>query len=204
MTLFFLCFLAFSAHSQDYKKITDTKACKESINKHAESTKTIKADFSEKVYSSMLKTPTTGTGSVLYKKKNKIRWEHTKPKTQVILIDGNTFKMKENGKEVKGAGSNKVVKKIQELMIQLFTGEFINEKEFTVEYFESTSNYKLKLVPKNSRMRKYIATIELIFDKKNLNLTQLTMAESETDKMVYVFSNIAVNGEIADSKFTTF
>jgi outer membrane lipoprotein-sorting protein len=43
----------------------------------------------------------------------------------------------------------------------------------------------------------------LIFDKKALTLKEMTMAESDTEKVVYTFSNTKLNETINDSKFIT-
>lgn len=202
--LILLTFTFSAAKAQEYEKIANPKICKEAISQKASSTKSIKADFSEKVYSEMLKTPTTGSGIMLYKKKNKLRWEHTKPKSQIILMSGDNIKIKDDGKEVKNALAKKFTKKVQDVILQLLTGEFVDGDDFTVSYFENTNNYKLKLKPKDKLMAKYIATIELVFDKKTITLNQLTMGKNSSDKIVYSFSDVELNADISDSKFTNF
>jgi outer membrane lipoprotein carrier protein len=203
LSFFFSLLMISGLWAQDYKKLTDKTACKAAIEKKHKSISTLSADFSESTYSSMFKTPKKGSGTLHYKKKDKIRWEHTAPNKQVILINGKTVKLSENGKEVTNATSKQVVKKIQNMMVQMISGDFLNEKDFTIVYYESNSNYKLVLTPKNDRMKKYIKHVDLIFDKKALTLKEMTMAESDTEKVVYTFSNTKLNETINDSKFTT-
>lgn len=203
LSFFFSVLLISGLWSQDYKKLTDKTVCKAAIEKKHKSISTLSADFSESTYSSMFKTPKKGSGTLHYKKKDKIRWEHTAPNKQVILINGKTVKLSENGKEVTNATSKQVVKKIQNMMVQMISGDFLNEKDFTIAYYENNSNYKLVLTPKNDRMKKYINHVDLIFDKKALTLKEMTMAESDTEKVVYTFSNTKLNETINDSKFTT-
>lgn len=201
---FFLTFFLFSSiMAQDYKKLTDKTACKAAIEKKHKSITTLSANFSESTHSSMFKTPKKGSGTLHYKKKDKIRWEHTSPNKQVILINGKTVKLSENGKEITNATSKQVVKKIQNMMVQMISGDFLNEKDFSIVYYENTSNYKLVLTPKNDRMKKYIKHVDLIFDKKALTLKEMTMAESDTEKVVYTFTDTQLNETINDSKFTT-
>ncbi len=196
--------ISFSGWSQNYVKMNEASRCKQRINEKAKTTNTISANFSEEIFSSMLRSTSKANGILRYKKENKIRWEHLSPKKQVILIDGKTIKYSENGTEIKNAGSNRVVKKVQGLMMQMFNGEFLNEKEFTVMYFENTENYKLILLPKSSRMANYISSIELIFDKNTLAMKKLTLKETEEDKIVYTFTSIVFNKEISNSTFTKF
>jgi len=199
-----LLLLTFNGIAQNYVELTDNSRCKQRINSQANRTTTIAANFSEEIFSSMLKTSSKAKGILRYKKENKIRWEHVSPNQQIILIDGKSIKYSENGKEVKNAGSNRVVKKVQGLMIQMFNGDFLNEKEFSIMYFENSMNYKLILLPKSSRMSNYIASIELIFDKNTLAMKNLTLKETEEDKIVYTFTSIVFNKEISNTTFTQF
>ncbi|MDX2361713.1 MAG: outer membrane lipoprotein carrier protein LolA [Crocinitomicaceae bacterium] len=203
LLLIFL-FGALGANAQSYTRIKDPTDCKKKINASATNTLTISAKFKEEVFSSMFNSTKIGTGILKYKKDNKIRWEHFAPKKQIVLINGTKVRMQEDGHEVKNAASNQIIKKVQSLMIQLFSGEFLNEREFKISYFENSESYKLILVPKSSRMSKYIASVEMIFNKKTLKLSQMTLKESDADKIVYSFSNVTFNGELSDTNFTKF
>jgi len=203
-SILLLVVLSTSVYSQEYSKIGDPKACKAALEKQHKEMKTMTADFTETATSPLLTAAQKGSGKMWYKKENKIRWEKTKPESQVILINGKTVKLQEKGKEVSSASSKMVVKKIQGLMVQMMTGEFLNEKEFKITYYENKSNYKLVLTPKSDKMKRYVSEIHLVFSKKELTIKELTMLTDNDNKLVYSFSNMEVNGTINDSKFTTF
>jgi chaperone LolA len=190
--------------SQDYKKTANPGQCKKVIQNQQKATKSLAADFRETVYSSMFETPQKGSGKMLYKHAQKIRWEKIEPKKSIILINGKTILLSENGKEVSNPTTKTIVKKIQNIMVQMLSGDFLNEKEFTIAYFENGSNYKLQLTPKSDRMARYIERIDLIFDKKDLILKEMSMLETAEEKIVYTFINVQVNGIIYDTKFTKF
>lgn len=200
----FLCLVTLNAFSQTFTKVKNPSVCKNAINVKAKNTTSITANFDELMYSSMYNQPKKASGKLNYKKSNKIRWEHITPKKQIVLIDGTKVRLFEDGKEVKNATSNQVIKKVQSLMMQLFSGDFLNEKEFSVSYYESSTQYKLILKPKNSRMAKYISEVEMYFDKKSLQLAKMTMLETDADKVEYSFSSVTLNSSIPDSNFTKF
>jgi outer membrane lipoprotein carrier protein len=143
-------------------------------------------------------------GKLLYKRSQKIRWEIVSPRKQVILINGNSIRINEEGKEVASNSSGAVAKKIQKMMINLISGNFLNEKDFAISYFENSLSYKLILVPKNQSLSKYISSIVLVFDRKKMILSEMSLIESETDKVVYSFSSVVVNQNINDNKFLSF
>ena len=200
----FLFLVSFCSIAQDYKLISNSAECKTKLETKARTTKTISADFKETVYSSMFNSPKSGSGIFKYKKEGKIRWEKISPKSDIILINGGSIRMKQDGKEISNASNNLIAKKMQSLMVKLMNHEFLKEKEFSVSYFESNSNYKLILIPKNARIKKYISFIELIFDQSTLGLNQISMNESDDDYVVYKFSSVTFNSIISDTFFTKF
>ena len=201
--LFIVIFLiSFVGNTQSYSKVKDVTKCKQLINTKAKKTSSISGDFTEVIHSSMFNSEKKATGRMSYKREDKIRWEHISPKKQIILIDGKKMRMME--KEITNSTSNRIVKKVQGLMLQLFNGDFLNEKEFTITYFENSKNYKLILKPKSSRMSKYISSIEMIFNKRDIALKQLILKETEDDKIVYKFNNILFNKAISNTTFTRF
>ena len=203
--LFIVIFLIpFVGKTQSYSKVKDVTKCKQLINTKAKKTSSISGDFTEVIHSSMFNSEKKATGRMSYKREDKIRWEHISPKKQIILIDGKKMRMMENKKEITNSTSNRIVKKVQGLMLQLFNGDFLNEKEFTINYFENSKNYKLILKPKSSRMSKYISSIEMIFNKTDIALKQLTLKETEDDKIVYQFNNILFNKANSNTTFTQF
>ena len=203
--LFIVIFLIpFVGKTQSYSKVKDVTKCKQLINTKAKKTSSMSGDFTEVIHSSMFNSEKKATGRMSYKREDKIRWEHISPKKQIILIDGKKMRMMENEKEITNSTSNRIVKKVQGLMLQLFNGDFLNEKEFTINYFENSKNYKLILKPKSSRMSKYISSIEMIFNKTDIALKQLTLKETEDDKIVYQFNNILFNKANSNTTFTQF
>ncbi|HLU86599.1 MAG TPA: outer membrane lipoprotein carrier protein LolA [Taishania sp.] len=203
MRLFFvfLMLLTFSVSAQEFKTVVDKGAVKSAIEKKHKETSSITADFSEKIYSDMFKDAQIGKGKFYFKKDQKVRWENTTAQ-QLILISGDKVKLFEKGRLNANPTSQKVVKQIQGMMISMLSGDFLNEKDFSINYLENATNYKLILTPKTPRMSKYISKIELLFDKKSCLLDELGMFESKNQKIIYTFTNLKINQSIADTKFT--
>lgn len=200
-----LSLLTFSlcSYSQEFKAVSNKSNVKQAIQKQHSETKSLSADFTEEIHSTLFTKPMKGNGSLLYKQSDKIRWENTSSK-HIILLNGSVVKMSENGKKISDPMANKVVKKIQGMMLSMLSGDFLNEKEFSISYYENSALYKLILTPKSQRMSKYIQKIELQFNKQTLLLTQMKMYESKDQQLVYVFSNTKINTTINESKFTKF
>ena len=197
----FLCTIAFS---QEFKKISDPSKCKSAIQKQQKLTRSLIADFKETLHSEMFEETQKATGKLYYKQAQKIRWEHISPVKKILLIDGNKVRYSEKGKEIKDPSTKAIVKKIQSLMVKMLSGTFLDDKDFKISYYENSSQYKLELKPLSQRMSKYIDYVVLVFDKKYLQLKEMSLVESENEKLVYSFSNALLNNSISDIKFSDF
>jgi len=196
--------LASFSFGQSYKRVESPKALKSELATYMQSTNSLKADFTETSYSSMFNTPKKATGILRFVNPAKIRWEHKDPKSHIVLINGKSVKIQEDGQEVSSAGANRIAKKIQSLMVNLMSGDFLEGKEFNITYYESDKYYKLALKPKSSRMAKYISAIHLVFNRDDMSILKMSLLESDTDKVVYRFSNTERNKSIPSSTFTQF
>lgn len=196
--------ISITAFGQSYNLLNNNKTCKDELEKKHQDIKAVQADFTESTHSSLLATPQKGSGKMLYKKSDKIRWEKIKPESQVILMNGKSIRIQEKGKEISDATTKTAMKRIQGLMVKMMTGSFLNETEFNIKYYGNSSSYKLVLTPINERLKRYIQTIVLIFKKSDLSLTELSLEKNANDKIVYSFSNMKYNGSIDDTNFTKF
>ena len=117
---------------------------------HSKGLQSISADFEELVYSYLFDVPIKASGKLLYENENscKIRWEHFLPKSKIILIDGSSFRIQDQGVEINNSSAKRVMGQIQKLMLSLFSGSFLNEKRFNVTFFENDKQYKYVLSPK--------------------------------------------------------
>lgn len=202
--IFLLLALCSPVFTQDFPKAKNPTSIKQKIEQKHHSTKTIRADFQEEVSSVMFATTQKGNGTLDFKKEDKIRWETLHPQKQIILINGSSIKLSENGKNVSNPATTKVVKKVQGLMLSMLSGDFLSEKDFSIEYYENAKFYKLVLRPKHPRMSKYVVQIDLLFHKSTLLLHQMYLLESKEQKVVYTFSNVKANESINDQRFNQF
>lgn len=202
--LLFLLSLSISSHSQSFSKVENEAAIKKLILEKTKSTKSIIGNFHETVYSSMYNHPKEADGIMHYVNPERLRWEHTKPVNKILIIDGEQIRFFENNEEVKNAGNNQIVKRVKSIMMQMFNGDFLSGKDFIIGYYENSQQYKIKLAPKSSRISKHMRYIELLFDRANLQLDQLTLYDTDQDKIVYSFSSVKFDTQIDYNVFTQF
>ena len=194
----------FSVYAQEMKPIENTETFITKLKEQSKNTNSIVSDFVEEKFASYLKEPQKSVGVFYYKKKNKLRWEKTKPGKYIFLADADKIKIQDNSKEVNVSSASQVVGKIKELMLTLVNGDFNSGKIFAPSYFESTENYFVKLTPKNKKLAEIYSYIHLTFSKETMLLKELAFYEKNGDKSIMTFSNSKTNQVVEDSIFTKF
>lgn len=203
--LFWLMLLITSAvAAQNPEPLTDSKDFISRLKEQSQQNKTIKADFTEERYMSVLKEPQKSNGIFYYKKDNLLRWEKTAPSSYIFISADNKVKVRESDKIKDVSSVNQVIGRIKDLMLTLVNGNFNDSKQFEPSYFQTAQSYIVKLKPKNKRMSNSFEYIQLSFNKKNMLLDELSFFEKSGDKNVMKFSNQRVNIPLADTLFTNF
>lgn len=203
--LFWIMLLITTAVSaQNPEPLADSKDFILRLKEQSQQNKTIKADFTEERYMSVLKEPQKSSGIFYYKKDNMLRWEKTAPSSYIFISADNKVKVRESDKVKDVSSVNQVISRIKDLMLTLVNGNFNDSKQFEPSYFQTAQSYIVKLKPRNKRMSNSFEYIQLSFNKKNMLLDELSFFEKSGDKNVMKFSNQRVNIPLTDTLFTNF
>ncbi|MBE7509566.1 MAG: outer membrane lipoprotein carrier protein LolA [Bacteroidia bacterium] len=190
--------------AQNPEPLADSKDFILRLKEQSQQNKTIKADFTEERYMSVLKELQKSSGIFYYKKDNMLRWEKTAPSSYIFISADNKVKVRESDKVKDVSSVNQVIGRIKDLMLTLVNGNFNDSKQFEPSYFQTAQSYIVKLKPRNKRMSNSFEYIQLSFNKKNMLLDELSFFEKSGDKNVMKFSNQRVNIPLADTLFTNF
>lgn len=185
-------------------QMTDYAALNKSLLAKSNGLNILQADFVEKKTSSLIKDAKTANGKFTYRKDGKIRWEYLSPINTIILMDNQNVRIKEGGKITEKSHNGAMFKKMRSLISQFISGQFVNGKEFLVEYHQNQSQYKLVLKPKNQRLSKYIGKIELYMTKQSLDLAKMLIFSGPKDHTTFDFSNHKTNHSINEAILTEF
>ena len=193
-----------SNSTQDgYKPVNDVKALENKINEASAKIETIISDFVQEKHLEYLDAVIESSGKFWFKKDDQLRWEYIQPFKYIIVINDGKFIISDEGDISEyDTKSNKAFKKINDLIINSVSGGLLAGDEFEVTAFENATTYLVKLIPKNSDMKKVLSNIEMTFNKANLSVTQIVMRESEQDFTIMKFTNNRFNDKISDDIFT--
>ena len=188
---------------QDFVPMKDIQAFRRGIEQMAASTTSIKADFKQEKYLSILSNKIDSEGIILFKKPNLLRWEYKSPFEYIIVLNGNEIVIKDQDKvNAFDIGGSQAFKEVNNLIINSVQGNVLDSEQFHIEYYESATLYLAKLTPKDEKMRQFLQGIDIHFDKKDFSVSKVKLVESEGDYTLITFSNKKMNENIPDANFS--
>lgn len=202
IVVFFVSAYIVHAQSNTYKQMKDTSAFKQKLLETAKTTNTITSSFTQVKYLSFMSEKITTKGLFCFKKTSQLRWEYTEPYKYLIVISNGKIIIKDDNKTNRyDVESNKMFKEINDIMLNTVQGSILNSKEFKITYSENQDFFLAQLIPQTKKMREFLKTIYMYFDKKDLTVSKIKMTEQSGDYTDINFNNKKINTVIPDEKF---
>lgn len=206
ITAFFICvMLSQMSLAQQYKPATaeQKKDIQTQVARASAKTNTLQSNFTQTKELSVLSEVVTSKGILYFKKQNNVRWQYNTPYSYVfILSNGKVTIINNNTSNTFDASSNKIFKKVSEIMIASVNGTLLsNETEFSSQYFVGASTVKVSLQPKDKELKKLMNTITLTFSKTDWLVYSIQMVEQGGDTTTIQFNTHDENKAISDDLF---
>jgi hypothetical protein len=88
------------------------------------------------------------------------------------------------------------------MMTGIITGSILkNSTAYQCSFYNSTSDYKVVLIPSDIMMKDYINKIEVFFNKTDFTVFKITLFEPEGDYTSIELNNKILNQVIPDAVF---
>ena len=174
------------------------------IAKAATKVTTLKSDFVQERHLSMLEDVLISKGMFYYKKRDRLRWELTKPVSSGFAVSGKQAK-RWDGK----SGRTQTFEVYQVPFIKLFTDQVFAwatadfkqlQKDYNIEIL-ADAPVDLKLVPIRSQEKKYLAHFRIAFTADASHVNAVEVHETGGDFTRIRFFNTIINTPLPDTLF---
>ncbi len=200
---FLMCSGVLFGQETGYIIVADPGQLKGEISRVSENTNTIQADFIQEKYMDILSNILTSKGTIAFKRPDKLRWEYIDPFQYLIILNEQEIIIKDEEKtNTLQLESSKVFQEINNLIISSVQGDILDSEKFDIEYFESPSDYLVKLKTRDKNMKEIIEHIEMYFKKSDIDVYRIKLIEPTGDYTNLIFENRKLNLPIDDSSFS--
>ncbi|MBD3660955.1 MAG: outer membrane lipoprotein carrier protein LolA [Arenibacter algicola] len=182
---------------------TEIAEFKAKIIETSKATTTIQSNFTQYKHLDFLSNDITTQGKMAFKVPNMVKWEYTEPFKYSIIFKDDKLIINDSGtKSNMDLGNSVLFKKINQLIVNSVKGNLFQDSDFTMSYFKSSKYYKVIFIPKDEKIKSYIASFILIFDKQQADVMEVKMVEPTNDYPRIVFSDRLINKPLDNEVFT--
>lgn len=198
-----LCILSvFQGISQTKLSESEQAAFKSKVQSTAQNTQTIVSDFVQTKHISVLDNEIISEGKLVFKAPNLVKWEYIKPYQNTAIFKDDQLLVNNEGKKQNiDLGTNKMFRSLNTLIVNSIKGDMFDESQFELEYFKFDQGYVVKFLPKDKRLKKFIASFELKFSGTTAEVDEVKLIEPNDDYTLITFQNRKVNTTISESNF---
>ncbi|RNC65215.1 outer membrane lipoprotein carrier protein LolA [Proteiniphilum sp. X52] len=196
--------LSFVIFSQEMQPITNTVDFEKNLKDAAEKIQSVESNFRQEKFMKVFSEKMVSTGMFCYRKPNKISLQYDKPMQYTVTINDDKLQTVTGGKKTTvNLGSNKMMAQMRGLIEASMIGNISAlGKEYDLQYFQSDSEYFVRISPTSKAVKAYIKEIGITFDRRTMEVRRLRMAENNDDYTDYIFINSQYNTLQSDEKFT--
>jgi len=175
-----------------------------SIDGQQQSIQTLTAHFSQKKETALVKSPLVSSGTVRYKRPNRIYWHYDRPEATEIALDGKKMVIysPERGQaEQYTLSRGHRLTQVLEPLTAIFQKTFAQlEEDYTLSYdgVEGDRLHRFGLIPKEARLRKFMIRVDLWIDKTSGAVLRFEMLEANGDRLILKFTNLQINPPLTD------
>lgn len=202
--LLYVLLLSFTIFGQEMKPITKAVEFEKKLRDAAGKIQSVESSFRQEKFMKVFSDKMVSTGMFYYRKPNKISLQYEKPMQYAVTINGDKLQTVTGGKKTTvNLGSNKMMAQMRSLIEASMIGNISAlGKEYDLQYFQSDSEYFVKISPTSKAIKAYIKEIGITFDRQTMEVRRLRMTENNDDYTDYIFTNSQYNTLQLDEKFT--
>src|SRR5690606_25265081 len=162
---------------------------KDLVNETSRTTQTIQSDFVQYKHLEFLSNDIITQGKMVFKSPNKVKWEYTEPFQYSIVFLEDKLLINDGGtKSNIDMGNSALFQKLNQLIVNSVKGNLFQDTDFDMEYFKAGGYYKVVFTPKDEKIKSYIASFILNFDKDQAVVQEVKMVEPSADFTRIVFT----------------
>lgn len=198
--LYIAAFFLLAGFSVCAQEATVERIFQEELRSKNEQVTTIKSEFSQVREMAVLASKVSKKGTFYFAKPGNMLLAFADG--DYIKMTGEWFEMK-NGANVvtTNVAANPAMRNLSSILSACVAGDFNKMSNgFQVSYEQTTSEWVVKLLPQRGKAASKIACIEIRFDKSDMSLNLLKMAEKNGDYTAYTFTkkqlNTTINSEL--------
>ncbi len=186
----------------------DVQGLIRAIDEQQKKVQTLVAGFSQKKETSLSKDPLVSSGTVKFKRPDRVHFIYSKPEQMEMALEGKTiwiyYPIRSQAEKYSFA-RNKRISQYLEPVTGIFQKTFAQLAEtYHIVYqgAESDRLYRFRLQPKEEKAQKFLSRVDVWIDKGSGTILRFEMIEVSKDRLWMEFKDLQINPPLKDEDLT--
>jgi outer membrane lipoprotein carrier protein len=180
----------------------------QAIDEQQKKIQTLAAGFYQKKETSLAKDPLLSSGTIKFKRPDRVHFIYSQPEQMEIALEGKTiwiyYPIRSQAEKYSFA-RNKRITQYLEPVTGIFQKTFAQLAEtYNIVYqgAESDRLYRFRLQPKENKVQKFLSRADVWIDKASGAILRFEMIEASKDRLELEFKDLQINPPLKDEDLT--
>lgn len=186
----------------------DARELIQTIAEQQKKIQTLTAGFYQKKETSLAKDPLVSSGTVRFKRPDRVHFIYSEPEQMEMVLEGKTiwiyYPVRSQAEKYSFA-RNKRVTRYLEPVIGIFQknfGQLADTYNIVYQGAEPDRLYRFRLQPKEEKIQKFLSRVDVWIDKGSGAILRFKMIEASKDRLWMEFKDLQINPPLKDEDLT--
>jgi outer membrane lipoprotein-sorting protein len=182
----------------------DGQALIRAIDEQQKKIQTLAADFFQKKETSLAKAPLVSSGTVKFKRPDRVHFIYSKPEQMEMALEGKTiwiyYPIRSQAEKFSFAGNKRVTQYLEPVtgIFQKTFGQLAETYHISYRGEELGHLYCFRLQPKDDKVLQFLSRVDVWIDKASGAILRFEMIEANRDRLLLEFKDLQINPPLKD------
>jgi outer membrane lipoprotein-sorting protein len=178
------------------------------IDEQQKKIQTLAAGFSQKKETSLAKDPLVSSGTVKFKRPDRVHFFYSKPEQMEMALEGQTiwiyYPIRSQAEKYSFARNKRITQYLEPVtgIFQKTFSQLTETYNLVYQGAESDRLYRFRLQPKEERVQKFLSRVDVWIDKGSGAILRFEMIEASQDRLELEFKDLQINPPLKDEDLT--
>ena len=165
---------------------------------------TLAAGFSQKKETSLAKGPLVSSGTVKFKRPDRVHFIYSKPEQMEMALEGKTiwiyYPIRSQAEKYSFAGNKRITQYLEPVtgIFQKTFAQLAETYHIVYQGFASDRLYRFRLQPKEEKVQRFLSRVDVWIDKASGAILRFEMIEASKDRLELEFKDLQINPPLKD------
>lgn len=178
------------------------------IDEQQKKIQTLAAGFSQKKETSLAKDPLVSSGTVKFKRPDRVHFIYSKPEQMEMALEGQTiwiyYPIRSQAEKYSFARNKRITQYLEPVtgIFQKTFSQLTETYNLVYQGAESDRLYRFRLQPKEEKVQKFLSRVDVWIDKGSGAILRFEMIEASQDRLELEFKDLQINPPLKDEDLT--